>query len=429
MTNIFTYATGLHDKMSLMISRLGESLTDKIEIVQQLREGVIELNSASLGKFSGTLENLFHSSSAESGTAAGIHGKEAVAGAMPCIYKTTGSVLDTVADKVGWAYSGVRDLIGTMVERQPAVDTKFHELTIGLQTGNRVITGMAVTDTFGGLHDIVGSVTTAPEIWTVARETLNGVLSLKSAGLIAAPITAIAALIGYVAYTTEGWGQTWDNTMKFMSLGLERFTTSLTLKWFEVKNEFHKGIDTLKRDWYGLQSILDMDGAQVGTARIKRERDERTAELKATADKIREISARMTAMTVGEVRGNGKGVTDITTDLKKKFGFQPAAIPKMRGENEGDAETGIFTPRSHAQTAADSDIFTSRSLTEVAAGTVNTISGAGRSPDPATININLDNLVHTMTINCGDIDEGAEKLRDIVLDELSRALKMAQANA
>lgn len=44
------------------------------------------------------------------------------------------------------------------------------------------------------------------------------------------------------------------------------------------------------------------------------------------------------------------------------------------------------------------------------------------------ITINLGNLVHTINLTSGEVKEGAGKVRDIVLDELSRALVMAQAN-
>lgn len=93
----------------------------------------------------------------------------------------------------------------------------------------------------------------------------------------------------------------------------------------------------------------------------------------------------------------------------KPTGIEPPGTPGALNLTGGNATGGSATGGSSAGKTTANNITTGGSKT-------------------THITLNLGNLVQTMTINSGNIKEGAEKIRDIVQDELTRALLIAQAN-
>lgn len=320
---------------------------------------------------------------------------------------TIRAVVFGVAQLVVTAFNGIGSVLGW-------VRDGFMALAEGVQAGQPVFIAIAgiiafVTGTLIAYQAIVGIITVVTNVWAAAQSLLNIIMTMNPLGLIIAAIIALIAIIVYVVSTTEGWGKTWQNVMDYMKLGFELFKATIVLIWLNIKNSFLDGFAVIEKGWYKLKSLWDKEGAQEGLARLQDERNARAADIAQQKGKMKEIAQQMASMKVWEVKSNGKGLGDVVNGLKDKLGIASPGVPGMNGVNGAGSDGSVAGGGSETGSAASS----------IATGGSKTTH----------ITINLGNLVQSMTINSGDIREGAQKVRDIVLDELSRALTMAQANA
>jgi hypothetical protein len=325
--------------------------------------------------------------------------------------KTMGSIkmtLGEVAVSIQKTLAPVMEIISVVFQKA----VKWLTDTFGgffdkLKNGDPVITGITVA--IGALAATIGIITTVVKIWTTAQWLLNVAMTANPVGLIIAAIVALIAIIAYVAYTTDGWGKTWDNVMKWMKLGIELFKESVSLKWLEIKNVFLSGFEVIEKGWYKMQSLWDKKGADAGLAALESQRNARLDEIAASKGKIEELKKQMSDMTVWEVKSNGKGLKDIMGDIKQKLGISAPGVP---GANTtGVAGTGGAMGSGGTGSNAGKD-------------TANSIATGGTKTTHITIN--LGELVGTININKNGFRESVENMRDIVLDEMTRVLSMAQ---
>lgn len=180
-----------------------------------------------------------------------------------------------------------------------------------------------------------GIVEVATWTWAGAQNALNLAFLMNPITWIIAAIIALIGVIAYAAYTTEGWGATWDNTMKWIKLSFAQAGEWLHLKWLQVQDFFMKGFEVIAKGWYNLQSLWDKDGAREGLARIEANRNARAAEIAAAKGKIDELAAQRKAIDIWQVRSNGKSLSDVTAGLKRSLGIEAPAVPGMAGNGTG----------------------------------------------------------------------------------------------
>jgi tape measure domain-containing protein len=223
---------------------------------------------------------------------------------------------------------------------------------------------------------------------------------------IIAGIVALIAIIGYVIYAFDGWGAAWGHLMDWLKYSWEFFKSVFLITWLNIKDEFLSGIETLQKAWFNLKSLWDEDGAKAGLAKIANQQHERAKEILeakklANEESIKSTEAMLKIFGKDGLHFNGKGLGDVKSDLMKKIGITPE-VPGTTADGKpiGDSPT---KPTNEAVATG---------------GTKNT-----------TITIHIGKQIEKFTLMTNNVQEGAAKLREIILDEMTRAIAMSQSMA
>lgn len=243
---------------------------------------------------------------------------------------------------VSYAISGVVDVFDWWFTKLREGNTPVTVITILLGS---LATAMALMTLKAKVMAMwSGIVTTATWAWAAASNALNLSLWTNPITWIIALVIALIGVIAYVAYTTEGWGDTWSNTMEYIKLSFQQAGAWLKLKWLQVENTFLTGFETIRKGWYKLQGLWDKKSAQAGLAKIEADRNARATEIAAVKGKIEELSKKRKAIDVWQVKSNGKTLGDVTSGLKKSLGIDTPGVPGMTsggiGGIDGDGGEG-----------------------------------------------------------------------------------------
>jgi tape measure domain-containing protein len=259
---------------------------------------------------------------------------------------------------------------------------------------------------------VVGIVTLVTGAWTAAQWLLNAALTANPVGLIIAGVVALIAVIAFLIIKIDGWKETWDNVVKFCSLVFDSFKTNLQLKWMQIQDFFMSGLETIEKGWYKLQSLWNEDAANAGLAKLESGRNERVKEIAATQEKIKDLNNQIANLDVIQLKVNSTSFSDVANGIKNKLGISAPGVPGTNGS--GVAGTGGLMGGGGTGSNAGKE-------------TANSIATGGSKTTHITIN--LGELVGTININKNGFRESAENMRDIVLDEMTRVLSMAQGQA
>lgn len=254
---------------------------------------------------------------------------------------------------------------------------------------------------FGALAAAIGTIIIATKGWVVVQGILNTVLSLNPVGIIIMLIAALVAAIVSVVRKTEGWGETWNNTMEYIKLSFEQCGAWLHKKWLQIEDFFMTGFETIATGWYKLQSLWDGDAAADGLAKIERQRNERAQAIAEAQGKIDELAEARRNIDIWQVKWKGDN------DNEKK-GIMPTMANLIGSTN------GNFGTRSNGDLGSELDKSAAATAT---GGTRNT-----------TVNINLGKMVESINFN-GGYEENEQDMEQRLAAMLSRILGMAEATA
>lgn len=255
---------------------------------------------------------------------------------------------------------------------------------------------------------VMGIVTIATGVWTAAQWLLNAALTANPIGLIIAGVVALIALIAFLIIKIDGWGKTWDNVIKFCTLVFDSFKANLQLKWQQIQDVFMTGLETIEKGWYKLQSLWNEDAANAGLSKLESQRNARAKEIADTQKKIKDINNQIKGLDVIQLKMNDTSFSDVANSLKSKLGISAPSVPGTT--TSGVAGTGGLMGGGTGSNAGKD--------------TANSIATGGSKTTHITIN--LGELVGSININKNGFRESAENMRDIVLDEMTRVLSMAQ---
>lgn len=270
-----------------------------------------------------------------------------------------------------------------------------------------VITGMKAA--LFAYEIVVFAVKNATSLWTAAQWLLNVALSLNPIGLIIASIVALIAVISWVIFKTDGWGNMWQHTVNGAKLIFKAFVESIKLYFNTMINGLMIGLNKIKEGWYSFKEAVglgDSSENQLMLEQIRRDTDNRKQEIVGGAKTVADLSIQAAEefKKAGQsLSWNDTSFSDAAKSIKNKLGIKPSGIPGT----DINSETGL-----------------NAGLGSTGTETANSIVTGGTKTTHVTIN--LDNLVGDMTITPANMQEGAEKARDIVLDEFTRLLAMAQ---
>ncbi|TAD83310.1 MAG: phage tail tape measure protein [Bacteroidetes bacterium] len=350
----------------------------------------------------------------------------ALIGGVPEIEALTLAVTGT-----NTAYEQAAIVMESPMEKNKRLQASVDDLKIALFNGTNGLMGYAKVagDTVnlvadlapafamlgGALTFLIGK-TRLQAIWTgivtgakAAWASVTGVLSATMWGIpifwLIAGIVALIATIGYVIYRYDGWGEAWRNLMGFLSHSWDAFKGNFEVIWLQVQDAFMGGIELMEKGWYKLKALWDEDGAAAGLAAIQTQQNERATAIAAAQNKVLTHEA-LAAASLSKVTltKNSKTLAGTIDGLKKTVGIAAPAVP------------GAVPPAGAVPPGGDGSS-----------------SGAGKNTNEAiatggtkntTVHVHIGQQIGSLKIEAGGVIEGVSKLRDVIIDELTRAVAM-----
>jgi len=348
---------------------------------------------------------------------------------------TLGGKWEDFMRKVNGGLLQLYGVIGPVVEKLvefggaafDAVANGLEWLMTKLEEGNPIILGLA--GIIGALTIALtimkasmiataiyqGILTTVTNLSSLAWWQLNAAMLANPITWIVAGVIALIALIGYLIYKIDGWGEAWDHTTKTAKFLWSGMLNALKLGWLEFSGMIMTGIDLLSKGWYKFQALMGDESAQAEIDIIE----------KRIADRAKEISEKRGEMisdfvaasesaknAYGSFSWNKKSLADFGSGLKAELGYT------SKNENPGidDVKETFGTQK------IDTSINTSQ-------GTQNNSNAAATAVNGGTkhnnITINLNDLIGVVNINKAGFQESVEDMEGEVTDALLRLLGSA----
>lgn len=248
-------------------------------------------------------------------------------------------------------------------------------------------------------------VTLANGVQTASWWQLNAAMLANPTTWIIAGVIALIALIGFLAFKIDGWGEAWNHTMKSGKLAIQIFVETAKMYFGLLAIPFLTAIDLIKMGWLKLQDFLD-PGADKNTAAIAKINADVNARAKAIVDGANKIKTlgleakNEMVLAGGSLKVNNKGIGDFKDSLTSKLGI---SAPKMPGTGQS-----MKDPFGASKDKAE------KSNTATATG--------GTKHNYITITIKELNGLKDVVISGKD---AAQKAGSEVADELLRVLAMA----
>lgn len=300
--------------------------------------------------------------------------------------------------------------------------------------GERISNLSTTAKVFGGVMLWLAATFTVVKTATMAYAAVTKVITaLKSAETLAwianslamwaNPITwivaGVIALIGVITFLilkVDGWGNAWKHTVNGAKLIFKLYVDSVKLYFNTMLNGLMIGLNKIQEGWYKFKDAVgigDSTENQKMLAQISADTEARKKAIVDGAKGLIETSKQAASefKKAGQsLKFNDLSLGGVVDGMKSKLGIAPAGVAGM--DSSGGGALGGSTSGGGTGGASGK--------------TANSIATGGSKT--THINITLGNLVGNMTVTAGNGKESAQKIRDIILDELSRALTMAQAN-
>lgn len=246
-------------------------------------------------------------------------------------------------------------------------------------------------------------VSVSTSIWAGVQSILNAAFWANPITWVVAGIIALIAVITYVVSKTEGWGKAWQYTVEGAKLLWKAFVAAIKLYFTATVNSIMMGLDLIKMGWYEFK-----DAVGIGDS----------SENQAILSQIhRDIEARKNAIVDG-----GKEVLKLSLAAGEKFKLAAGSI---KWKPKAKEEEGITQPGMPGVVDAGGGGGGGGAKPPGGKDATNSITTGGTKS--TTVNIQIGNLVNEMKINAGNVKESAGKIRDIIVDELTRAVSMGGA--
>ncbi len=301
------------------ISGVVESVTGAVESIRGSVDAVSEFNTSTLLEADAYKQKKSAPKADVASGAADSGGSDEAVGPITATFdKVAGAVGTSLAPAIETAKGKFFDMysvVGTSLA--PVLET----VSGALET---------VSGVLGALSMVIEVVSLVTEVWTAIQWLYNAAMAANPVVLIVLGIIALIAAIVAVATMTEGWGKTWDNIVKFMSLGFDLFLQGIEIGWLYVKGFFADGFDEIAKGWYKLQSLWDEEGANEGLAKIDADSKKRAEELAKAKQKADELASEMSNMKVWEVKIKEDEETSKDGISQPKIpGLKPKAVSSM----------------------------------------------------------------------------------------------------
>ena len=108
----------------------------------------------------------------------------------------------------------------------------------------------------GSLAIAFTAVAAAEATWTAAQWLLDAALEANPISLIATAAVALVGAIIWIANETEGWGETWNNTINYVTAVWTDFKDNLALDYLIIRNSFDDMTDAIVTKWEQAQVLM-----------------------------------------------------------------------------------------------------------------------------------------------------------------------------
>lgn len=334
-------------------------------------------------------------------------------GGLLQLYSVIGPVVEKLVEFGGAAFDAVANGLEWLVTK--------------LEEGNPIILGLA---------GIIGALTIALTIMKtsmMATAIYQGILTTftnlssiawwqLNAALLANPITwiitaviALIALIGYLIYKVDGWGEAWQHTTDAVKQIWEGLMNSLKLGWLIFSTSIMNGIDLMRAAFWRFKKLMgdeSADGELAIIAERVRGRDKEIEDLEKERISNYALAVESVKNAAGSFRVNDKQPTDIKNDLMSKFGFSNTKENTGIEEAKGPFGTQQIT----------SEIESNQSTSNNSNAATTAVNGGVKHNN---ITINLNDLIGVLNINKAGFQESVDDMEGEVTDALLRLLGSA----
>lgn len=321
-----------------------------------------------------------------------------VVGSMAAISETTGGKLSNMSDATDNLKKNLgeslKPIIDKIIDAIKSFVEKLQLVSNWMKAHLQEIKFFAITIGLAAIG--IAAVTIATWAW-------NTSLWANPITWVVAGVIALAAIIALLITYFDGWGNAWDNLMKGLKYTWYAFTANFKLDWLKTVDLFMKGIEWIERGWYKVKGLWDSEGAAKGLARLNNEAEQRSRQI-AYQKGLAETFNKIADDAFGNVLGkNGlhrnsatlSGTVNKIKDAVLPGGANPTGAPVAPGDKTKPSRDAVAT-----------------------GGTKNT-----------TINIQIGKQIESLTVVSNNLKEGAMKIRDIIVEEMTRAAGRAGALA
>jgi TP901 family phage tail tape measure protein len=319
---------------------------------------------------------------------------------------------DVIGKVLSPALDGLNFLFDTAFSVASNYINMLREGDAGMWAWTVVVGALAIG--YGALALWEGIVTVATLAWEGAQWLLNAALTANPVGLIIAGIVVLIALIGYVIYKTDGWGNAWKHTVSMAKALWEGYTLLAKAQFNTMVSSIMIGIEKLKIGWYRFKNTLGLgDSTKNNEALVQAQNN--VENLKTSIKKGYQESGKKFIeaynhgkLAAGSLKWNDKSLGDLVGGLKKKIGMPAGdgiAQPKLPGALDNSAL---------ADTDKDKK---DKSKTNEA------IATGGQRHNYITIN--LKDLIGVLNITGKDFKDSTNQMTQKTEDALVRVLAMA----
>lgn len=288
----------------------------------------------------------------------------------------------------------VKGLVGIFTTKFPIISGVIIAVTAAI-TAYKVVTGIATL--------VTGA-------WTAAQWLLNVALTANPVGLIIAGVVALIAVIAFLILKIDGWGNAWTHTVNGAKLIFKAFVESVKLYFNTMLNGVMIGLNKIKEGWYSFKEAVGIGDSAENQKMLQQIHADTEARKKAIVDGAKNVAnlgieaANEFKLAAGSFSWNDTSFSDVLGGFKEQLGISSPAVPGMAAT--GGLTSGGSTGGSGSKDAA------------------NAIATGGSKTTHVTINIG--EMGNRIVINSGNIKEGGTRMREVILDELTRVLSMAQ---
>ena len=263
---------------------------------------------------------------------------------------------------------------------------------------------------------VVFAVKNATSVWAAVQWLLNVALTANPIGIIIAAIVALIAVIAFLVIKVDGWGEMWQHTVNGAKLIFKAFVESVKFYFNTMINGLMIGINKIKEGWYEFKEAVGLGDSSENQRALQKIREDTDARKAAIVDGAKTV-AKLGIEAANEFKKAGQSLSwndtsfsDVTASIKKKLGIADPAIPGG-GNLAGSTNNGIGGGTGSG----------------TAANTANAIATGGTKT--TNINVSIGEFANNMRVTANGAKESATEMRDMILDELTRVLSMAQGQA